>query len=180
MTRVWLTDWEWACCGTPFAVGDEVDFVIRSRTADAFLTDLLGETLAATVDAIESHHEEEFVTDRVSGRVVAVNAVTHEVEERQSLRRPGHGAPPDAVMPPEGEEWPMVTRDLGGGVFAGSRPSRYVTEIAPVPNTAALEPVRGVRLEAGADAPVSAVGDLPPERTTRAFAGWLVDVEGDR
>jgi hypothetical protein len=177
MTRVWLNDWEWACCGKPFAVGDEVDFGIRARTADPFLTDLLGDALAATVDAVESHHEEEFVADRVRGRVVAVNALTHEVEERRSLRRPGHGAPPDAVMPPDGEEWPMVTRDLGGGAFAGSRPSRYVTEIVPVPDTAALEPVPGVRLEAGADVPDPSVGDPPRERTTRAFAGWLVDVE---
>jgi hypothetical protein len=58
MTRVWLNDWEWACCGRPFAVGDEVDFAIRTRTPDPFLTELLGQTLAATVDAVESHHEE--------------------------------------------------------------------------------------------------------------------------
>jgi hypothetical protein len=84
MTRVWLNDWEWACCGRPFAVGDEVDFAIRTRTPDPFLTELLGQTLAATVDAVESHHEERY-TDRVRGRVVAVHAVTHEVEQRQSL-----------------------------------------------------------------------------------------------
>ena len=49
-----------------------------------------------------------------------------------------------------------------------------------MPDTAALEPVRGVRLGAEADAPVPPVGDPPRERTTRAFAGWLVDIEGDR
>ncbi|WP_374978286.1 DUF6578 domain-containing protein [Microbacterium trichothecenolyticum] len=27
-----MNDWEWACCGRPFAVGDEVDFGIRART----------------------------------------------------------------------------------------------------------------------------------------------------
>ncbi|MDR7110764.1 hypothetical protein J2X03_000620 [Microbacterium trichothecenolyticum] len=177
MIRVWLTDWEWACCGNAFAVGDEVDFGIQARTPDPSLIELLGQPLAATVDAIESHHEEEFA-DRVRGRVVAVHAVTHDVEERQSLRRPGHGAPPDAVLPPEGEEWPMVRRELGGGVFAASRPSRFMIESMPVPDTAALEPVRGVRLASAAeDAPPPAVGDPPPERATRSSAGWLVDVE---
>jgi hypothetical protein len=84
-------------------------------------------------------------------------------------------------MPPEGEEWPMIRRDLGGGVFAGSRPSRFVTEIVPVPDTAALEPVQGVRLAEGAeDAALPPFGDLPSEMAPRSFAGWLVDVEGDR
>ncbi|MFE5409603.1 DUF6578 domain-containing protein [Microbacterium sp. NPDC056569] len=55
MTRVWLTDWEWACCGNPFAVGDEVDFGVQSRMPGSSLTELLGPTLAATVGAVESH-----------------------------------------------------------------------------------------------------------------------------
>lgn len=181
MTRVWLTEWEWACCGDPFAVGDDVDFGIATRTPDAFLGDLLGSTLIATVDAVESHHEEEFA-DRVRGRVVAVNAVTHDVEERRTLRRPGHGAPPDAVMPPDGEEWPVVGMDLGDGVFAGSRPSRYVIEIVPLSDTASLKPIRGVRLPlAEPDALAHDVGTStsrpPREGETRSLAGWLVDVE---
>ena len=177
MTRVWLTEWEWACCGNGFAVGDEVDFGIESRTPDSFLTGLLGPTIAATVHAVESHHEAEFA-DRVRGRVTAVHAVTHDVEQRRSLRRPGHGAPPDAVMPPEGEEWPMIARDLGDGVFAGSRPSRFVIEIVPVPDTAALEPVPGVRLSSAEDdASVPSVGGPLPDETTRQLAGWLVDVD---
>ncbi len=71
MTRVWLTEWEWACCGDPFGVGDEVDFGIESRTAYPALADVLGPDVLATVDAMESHHAEEF-PDRVRGRVVAV------------------------------------------------------------------------------------------------------------
>ena len=181
MTRAWLTTWEWACCGDEFAVGDEVDFGIVTRTPDPWLGDLLGPALIATVDAVESHHEEEFA-DRVCGRVVAVNAVTHEVEERRFLRRPGHGAPADAVMPPDGEEWPMVGHDLGNGVFAGSRPSRYLIELVPLPGTATLEPAHGVRPPSAArDAPVHAAGtsirDQPTDRETRSFAGWLVDIE---
>jgi hypothetical protein len=181
MTRVWLTEWEWACCGDAFTVGDEVDFGIATRSPDPSLAELLGPALVATVDALESHHEEEFA-DRVRGRVTAVHAVAHEVAERRSLRRPGHGAPPDAVMPPDGEEWPMVRRDLGGGMFVGSRPSRYVTEIVLAPGTATLEPARDVRLpSAQTEVPLppggTNVSHPPIERTSRPLAGWLVDIE---
>ncbi|WP_431797338.1 DUF6578 domain-containing protein [Microbacterium kunmingense] len=181
MTRVWLTEWEWACCGDAFAVGDEVDLRVATRTPDPSLAELLGSALIATVDAVESHHEEE-LTDRVHGRVTAVHAVTHEVEERQSLRRPGHGAPPDAVMPPEGEDWPMVRRELGGGVFAGSRPSRYVVEIVPRPGTATLEPARGVGLtsqtvEATPQPESDSMSGASGERRALLLAGWLVDID---
>lgn len=181
MTRVWLTCWEWECCGEAFAVGDEIDFGIASRITDAYLADMLGPELVATVDAIESHHEEEF-PDRVRGRVLAVQAVTREVIERRSLCRPGHGAPPDAVMPGDGEDWPVIGRELGNGVFVGTQPSRYIIEIGPVPDTAALVPVEGVRLpSAERDAALPAAAEQPdeppPQRRARSFAGWLVDVE---
>ncbi|MFE7196855.1 DUF6578 domain-containing protein [Microbacterium oxydans] len=81
MTRVWLTPWEWACCGDPFEIGGEVDFGIRSRDPEG-LVDELGAELAGTVDALESHHEEEHA-DRVRGRVIAVHEVSREVVERR-------------------------------------------------------------------------------------------------
>ena len=147
MARVWMPAWEWACCGDAFGVGDDVDFGIETRTPHPALAEVLGPALVATIDAIESHHEEDF-DDRVRGRVVAVHGVTQEVIEHRSLSRPGHGAPPTTAMPPDGEEWPVTGRDLGNGVFIGSRPSRYVTEIVPIPDTAVLETARGVRLPA--------------------------------
>ncbi|MBA8817506.1 hypothetical protein FHX48_002611 [Microbacterium halimionae] len=181
MTQVWLTHWEWACCGDAFACGDDVDFGVRTRAAHSVLADELGADLAATVDAIESHHEEEF-PDRVRGRVTAVNVVTREVRERRSLRKPGHGAPLSAEMPAAGEAWPNNRMELGNGVWAGARPSRYVIEVVPVPGTVALSPVRGVRLsEAESDDSLPSFPDsttVPrPERTVRVSIGWLVDVD---
>ena len=167
MTRVWLEKWEWSCCGDPFAVGDEVDFGIRSRTPDSSIAELLGSDLFHTVDAIESHHEEEF-TDRARGRVSAAHMVTHEIEGRKTLRRPGHGAPMDAVMPADDEEWAMNRREISNGVFVGSQPSRYITEAVPVPHSAELERVGGVKL------PNEPLPALQPGRTV---AGWLVDVD---
>lgn len=177
MTRVWLSKWEWECCGDPFAIGDLVDLGIHTRTVDAFLIDALGAGLAATVDAMESHHEEEY-TDRVRGRVAAVHAVTQDSIQRWSLRRPGHGAPPDAVMPPDGEEWPLRVVSSAGGFAVGAQPSRYIIESIPVPNSATLVPVRGVRLlgEREDETPVDRTGDPPPERRVRTQPGWLVDV----
>jgi len=180
MNRVWLTNWEWACCGDPFAVGDDVDFGIAAHAPGRGLAAILGPVLAGTVDAVESHHEEEF-TDRVRGRVIAVNTVQHQVIERRTLRRPGHGAPLTASMPAEGEEWPMSGRELGNGVFVGTRPSRYVVEITPVPDSAELAPARGVRLpegprDAADDVAREPTVDAPGDRRSRRCAGWLVDV----
>lgn len=181
MTRVWLTKWEWECCGDAFGVGDEIDFGIEIRGPHPALADELGQELAATVDAMESHHEEEFA-DRVRGRVVAVYAVTREVVHRRSLRRPGHGAPLDAAMPADRDEWPLVGEGLEGGVFLSSRPSRYIIEVEPVPHTAVLVPTQGVRLPvAQQDQPLASVAessaDPSPEWQGRTLAGWLVDVQ---
>jgi hypothetical protein len=68
MTRLWLTKWEWACCGDAFAIGDEVDFGIETRTPHAAVSDVLGPELVATVDAMESHHEEEDAAVAAHGR----------------------------------------------------------------------------------------------------------------
>lgn len=181
MTRVWLEDWEWACCGDPFAVGDDVDFGIETRDPSLILAATLGPALVVTVDAIESHHEAEF-TERVRGRVTAVHAVTHEVVERRALRRPGHGAPLTASMPADGEEWATTRHDLGNGVIVGSSPSRYVIEVVPVPGSAALESALGVRLPASPrdglpPTVVDVTTEPPPERSSRSPIGWLVDIE---
>lgn len=175
MTRVWLTNWEWSCCGEPFAVSDRVDFGIEHRGADEWLIDTLGAEIAATVDAVESHHEHEFV-DRVRGRVTAIQAVTQQFVERQELRRPGHGAPADAVAPAPGEEWPETRFELGAGVFAGTRPSRYITVSTPVPGSVRLHPRSTVRA-GGADVEPRESDD--PAQADRSSPGWLVDVDED-
>jgi hypothetical protein len=184
MTRVWLTGWEWGCCGDPFAVGGLVDFGIASRSVDNWLVGILGATLAGTVDAVESHHEEEF-PDRVRGVVEAVYEVSQDFVDRRELRRPGRGARRDAVAPDDGEEWPPPLRELSSGVFIGTYRSRYIVVSEPVPGTAALHPVRGVRVAAepadttAPDEPRA--GGPPPEspveRRTRRYSGWLVDVD---
>lgn len=181
MTRVWLSGWEWACCGDPFAVGHRVEFSIATRGVSDELKAALGEQLARTVDAMESHHEANF-PDRVGGLVTAVCEVTQEFLERRELRRPGHGAPPDAVPPRAGEEWPEVRREIGDGIFVGTRPSRYMVVSEPVQGTATLGSVQGVRQavehESAAGPHVNDVSaDPPAERRAGRVIGWLVDVD---
>ncbi|KGJ79270.1 hypothetical protein GY21_05600 [Cryobacterium roopkundense] len=180
MTRVWLTEWEWACCGDAFAIGDEVDFGIETRTSHAALADMLGPELFAAVEAMESHHEEEF-TDRVRGRVVAVHEVTQDVIERWSLRRPGHGAPPESIKAADGDERADGGREFGNGAFLARSPSRYMIEIEPVANSARLTSAQGVRLRIDDDDEplprVQGTASPPPEQRRRSLKGWLVDVE---
>ncbi|TFB92270.1 MULTISPECIES: DUF6578 domain-containing protein [unclassified Cryobacterium] len=180
MTRVWLTKWEWACCGDAFAIGDEVDFGIETRTPHAALSDVLGPELIATVDAMESHHEGEF-TDRVRGRVVAAHAVTQDVIERRSLRRPGHGAPPESIMSANANECPMVGRKFRNGAFLATSPSRYMIEIEPIASTTMLTSAEGVRLRIDEEAEqLPHAGEFaipPPEQRRRSLEGWLVDVQ---
>ena len=130
MTRVWLKDWEWACCGDPFAVGDDVDFGIETRDPSLILAETLGPALVVTVDAIESHHEAEF-TDRVRGRVTAVHAVTHEVVERQRYAAPvmaPHLPHRCRLMAKSGRRRGMT---WGMACSSGSSPSRYLIEVVP-------------------------------------------------
>lgn len=182
-TRVWLDTWEWACCGDPFGIGDEVDLLVRTRTPSPAFIESVGPELAASIDAIESHHQETPSTpeDRVQGRVRGIHAVVQEHIETRHLRRPGFGAPPDAEMPAEGEEWPFTGRDLGNGVMIGSRPSTWMIESVPVPGAVTLAPRDRVPREASdaEAAPRITESEPPPERRTTSVVAWVVDVASE-
>lgn len=184
ITRVWLDTWEWACCGEPFGVGDEVDLLIETRAPSSVFVEAVGPDLAATIDAIESHHQETPSTpeDRVRGRVSAIYAVAQEHVETRHLRRPGFGAPPDAEMPAEGEEWPFSGRDLGNGFMIGSRPSKWMVESVPVPGAVTLVPRDRVpRKTTDDDAAIPVESPEPPaEHRTTSVVAWVVDVVSER
>jgi len=181
MTRVWLDAMEWACCGDPFTVGDDVDFVIDRWTPTDGFVEHLGAELATTVDAFEARHPQGSADDRVLGRVTRVQIVVQETIERFALRRPEHGAPPDAEMPAEGELWPFSGRKLGRGFFIGTRPSRWMRVTEPVPGAVELVPsdaVPGERPKSGDRVSEDDLdGPEPTERRVRVRRGWLVDVE---
>jgi hypothetical protein len=186
MARVWLTNWEWSCCGEPFGVGDRVDFGVERRGPDDWLIATLGVEIARTVDAIESHHEEE-LPDRIRGLVRAIQSVTHDVIERRELRRPGHGAPSDTLAPSQGEQWAEV-RGQTVPVSWGARPSRYILVSEPVPGTVRMHPRNAVPTSAedretgGENEPFEDDGATPTAtgptgRRLTSSPGWLVDVD---
>lgn len=181
VTRVWLSAMDWACCGDPFVMGDRVEFLIGSRRVPPAFAAELGSELSATVDAVEERHPEKPTDDTVCGRVVGISAVIQLRLQRATLRRPGHGAPPDARMPAEGELWPLSGRDLGNGLFVGSRPTRWMVTSEAVPGAVTLEPCTRVPdQQTSGDAssmPDDLDGERPAERTVSERIGWLVDID---
>jgi hypothetical protein len=91
---VWVQEWQFACCGGPFAVGDTVTWTISPAVPGA-LAAYLGEDRAAALAGVEDHHDAlpdpapvagrivEILTDGDDGRVVHVH--------RSDQRRPGGG-----------------------------------------------------------------------------------------
>src|SRR3954464_2906586 len=58
--RVWLSDWEWQCCGEPFSVGNEVAWgLVPLPTDDQYLVGVLGAEVAAGLTHRETHHADE-------------------------------------------------------------------------------------------------------------------------
>ncbi|MFK4762172.1 DUF6578 domain-containing protein [Microbacterium sp. ZW T5_45] len=91
--RIWLSSWEWECCGTPFEVGSEVALSVRFGVSE-WVADALGPELAETVDAEEMHHEDMNVQldlDRRSGVVTAIAEV-------RLTRDQGHPVPGSAQV----------------------------------------------------------------------------------
>lgn len=75
MVTVWVDGWQLECCGEPFAVGQEVSWVLRDLDRE-WLASFLGGGLAGSVDKAEEHHgnEPEGVPPTV-GTVVSIEAV---------------------------------------------------------------------------------------------------------
>lgn len=155
-TRVWLTEWEWGCCGDAFTCGDEVALTV-SREVAPWLAELLGPELAADVGAVESHHVDP-APERLRGVVIAIHGVAVDHSERREPR-PDHQPPP------------QVLRSRGDGVWASLGPHEpYVTIREPIPGTARLHAAPGVPWPARDElAPVSA----PPPGLT----GYFVDLD---
>jgi uncharacterized protein DUF6578 len=79
--RVWLTEWEWQCCGEDFRVGSEVDWDVMPLQPEEWANlEPLGEELLDTIthytrpdDHISEAERPQAV--RTRGRVESLNAV---------------------------------------------------------------------------------------------------------
>lgn len=164
--RVWLHEWEWACCGDPFRVGDDVTLMV-DREITSELRTYAGDTIAATLDAVESHHEEGGATPLV-GTVRAVYGVVIEYRERRVPRVP---------RPPRRP--PMLLREPSPGVagfyvgaFRSTGPeAEYAIVAETIPGTARLLGTSVVPWEP------SEPGIDAATQEGQRFSAYVVDVE---
>lgn len=91
---VWVDDWQMQCCGTPFAVGDDVSWTVHEPDRD-FFAELFGSQDAVGIDAAEEHHvpgPEAWTV--MGGRVTGIDAVhcRYAVHDSDGSLRPVPGS----------------------------------------------------------------------------------------
>ena len=162
--RIWLDEWEWACCGTPFQVGDQVSFQTDPRSDE--LATLLGPELAPSVDRRESHHEDGG-RDEVTGTVVAVWAVAFGYTERRVPRELPPETAPSAFRLPSAEARPGDGVIVMGG---SGRPYTIVREL--VPGSSRLSALPRVPWP-----PRESEPEFDAQPAPDGFTGYLADLE---
>ncbi|MFI7441791.1 DUF6578 domain-containing protein [Nonomuraea indica] len=109
--NIWVDDWQMQCCGDPFSVGSTVSWTLCPADR-GWLTRVLGERTAATIDWSEEHHSDPSDDQlRVEGRVTHISAVHAHLE-----RLPGEDAchPVRGVLSPQtdADGWTPDQNDL--------------------------------------------------------------------
>ncbi|WP_285041173.1 DUF6578 domain-containing protein [Plantibacter sp. LMC-P-059a] len=129
MTRrtLWLSCWEWGCCGGPLEPGQRVTLSVWpvDDGQRSWLAEAIGAELTAQVDGVEMHHEEDPAPERLTGTLATLSTVSMPSRLVHSERPPlPLGALPAArrlVGPP------------GSGVYIGVPHSPFVTHHETVP-----------------------------------------------
>lgn len=73
MHRVWVSSWQFECCGDGFQVGSSVCLSVVEPDLE-WLSEVLGEPDALQVTASEEHHDDS--TTEISGHVLAIEGVS--------------------------------------------------------------------------------------------------------
>ncbi|MBE1878053.1 DUF6578 domain-containing protein [Myceligenerans pegani] len=76
--KVWYSEWQMACCGTPFAVNDKIEWGISHGGHDEVLEDIFDETTAAQCFGSEEHHGDTDETIRGTVKAIAVVRAQYE------------------------------------------------------------------------------------------------------
>ncbi|MBB6347202.1 hypothetical protein FHU36_003747 [Nonomuraea muscovyensis] len=78
--NIWVSDWQMQCCGDPFRIGSTVSWTLCPADRD-WLTRVLGEETAATIDWSEDHHSDPSADQlRVEAQVTHISAVHAHLE----------------------------------------------------------------------------------------------------
>lgn len=163
---LWLSPWEWDCCGGPLETGQRATFSVwpvddGQRT---WLTEAIGADLTAQIDGVEMHHEEGPAPERLTGRLAKLSKVS--IPSRLiHTKRPllPLGALPAArrlVGPP------------GSGVYIGigAAVSDYVTHHETAPGPPVVEGTPRIPLTRGIDHPDAQAGTQAAAAEARAAA----------
>jgi hypothetical protein len=131
--RVWISDWQWECCGEPFSVGDSIEWGLLPETSDgrASLTGPLGVDVAdAITHFYEAHPDEDDEQQPIAtpGRIESVEAVYW-----QYASRPGSDS--RTRYPVEGSGVTEPRSKVDG--WESERPDRrefvgYIVSLSPV------------------------------------------------
>ena len=130
--QVWLEDWEWQCCGEPFAVGAEVEWglVPVSSESRSYLIDPLGAKVVAGITHCETHHEGEDDEQPIPtrGRVKSIVAAYWQLAPRRN-------EDPRVHYPVAGTGI-LEPRETADGwepeIEGGSRFEGYIVTLAPI------------------------------------------------
>ncbi|NGO77893.1 hypothetical protein G6045_19840 [Streptomyces sp. YC504] len=114
---VWMDSWQMECCGTPFSLGERVDWAVREPDRN-WLAGVLGSQAAAQVDAAEGHHGDvdPETTHRATGTVTGIQYVHCRYATASDRTR--HPVPGSGTLTAvhEAEQW---VRDSGESEFVG-------------------------------------------------------------
>lgn len=169
IVRVWLSGWEWECCGDPFTVGSTVTFSCHPPQGNWFV-EQFGADFAASIALVEEHHDDggdDRPVQALAGTVRSIHAVVVD-EHVIRVPRPSHTA--------------SERFDLGNGVSVGFGLTRpYVLTAEPMLGTVRLRAAPRVPAKADRDATGSAEAGSRPDPEEGAIVarspGWVVDVE---
>lgn len=97
-----LSEWEWACCGDQFAVGDQVTLLVSDDLSE-LTEEFRNDPLAADIDVHESHHGPELPRLTATGTVAEVSMLVGQYRRpaagRMARRIGSRTQPGDAVDP---------------------------------------------------------------------------------
>lgn len=158
--RVWLSRWEWDCCGEPFELGDQVTFRTAPRTEG--LTTMLGRELSQSVDRQESHHDDAG-GEPVVGTVLAIWAVVLDYVDR---RMPRAAAAPFRATVSEGSQ------PKSGWIAMRGGDQQFVTIREVIPGSARLSTLPRVPWPPRESEPM-----FDGQLALDGLEGYLVDIE---
>jgi hypothetical protein len=80
---VWVDRWQMACCGTPFSVGDSIDWTVSSKVDRSFLGRVTSPEVAEGIDYAEEHHGDDEMAVGLAGvvRLIRLASCRYELEE---------------------------------------------------------------------------------------------------